>query len=361
MHTIVHIIDSLGRGGTETLLTDLLPHLRQRYSIVLVTLSPVNEFGDQVFSHCEYHYCLNHRGPASLPLSIIKLRRIIRKHKPAIVRSQLVLSTVLARMATPRHIPLVFSIHNTLSSLIPKNIAGRIVKWIEKNVRKKNVLLVGVTQAIIDDYRAYFSYKGESTVLYNYVRDDFFAIPARQNPVSKELRLLAVGNLRPQKNYPFMIGSFKYLKDIPVTLDVYGDGALRETLEKTIEDNKLHVALKGKVADVAAVIPAYDAFLMLSSFEGFGIAVAEAMAANTPVILSDIAVLREITQSRAIFVSLDSSENFAKQIRELVHDRAPLQSMILPNRERAEKYYSRTAYLKELNAIYDRALAGLPH
>lgn len=361
MHTIVHIIDSLGRGGTETLLTDLLPHLKQRYRIVLVTLSPVNEFGDQVFLHCEHHYCLNHKGPASLPQSILKLRRIIRKHKPAIVRSQLVLSTVLARLATPHHIPLVFSIHNTLSSLIPKNIAGKVIRWVEKNIRKKNVLLVGVTQAIIDDYRAYFNYKGESTVLYNYVRDDFFAVQAKEAPVSQGLRLLAVGNLRPQKNYPFMIGAFRYLKDIPVTLDVYGDGALRKDLEKTIEENKLHVSIKGKIADVAAVMPGYDAFLMLSSFEGFGIAVAEAMAANTPVILSDIAVLKEITQSRAIFVSLDSAENFADQLRQLVHDRTPLQSMILPNRERAEKYYSRTAYLKQLDAIYDKALSGLSY
>jgi glycosyltransferase involved in cell wall biosynthesis len=358
MKTIVHIIDSLPRGGAETLLIDLLPIISKDYRIILVTLSPLNEFGNDVFGYCEKHYCLNHKGPTSLPQSIIKLRRIIRKHRPALVRSQLVLSTVLARLSTPRHIPLVFSIHNTLSSLIPKTIPGKIISWIERNVRRKNVLLIGVTQAIINDYRKHFGYKGESTVLYNYVRDDFFTLPASQSPVPDELRLLAVGNLRLQKNYPFILDAFLYLKDVPVRLDIYGDGVLRPELEKTIEEEGLQVTLKGKVANVAAVMPSYDAFLMLSSFEGFGIAVAEAMAANMPVILSDIPVLREITQSRAIFVSLDSTQKFAEQLRQLVYDRTPLQSMVMVNRHRAEKYYSRDAYLKELHAIYEKALTG---
>ncbi|MFT3676137.1 MAG: glycosyltransferase [Chitinophagaceae bacterium] len=359
MRTIVHIIDSLGRGGTETLLTDLLPYLAQRYRIILVTLSPVNEFGDHVFSFCERHYCLNHKGPVSLPASVSKLRRIIRKHQPALVRSQLVLSTVLARLATPRHVPLVFSIHNTLSSLIPRNLSGNIVRWIEKNVRKKNVLLVGVTQAIIDDYRKHFGYKGESIVLYNYVRDDFFRIPLTTLPASGTLRLLAVGNLRPQKNYPFMVEAFRYLKDFPVSLDIYGEGSLRPALEKIIQEEQLNVTLKGKVSDVAAVMPAYDAFLMLSSFEGFGIAVAEAMAAKKPLILSDIPVFREITRSTAVFVSLASATDFAEQLKQLSKDNSSLQSMIQPNNQQAVQYYSRNAYLKQLDAIYEKALSGL--
>lgn len=359
MQTIVHIIDSLGRGGTETLLTDLLPHLAKRYRIVLVTLSPINEFGDHVFTFCEHHYCLNHRGPASLPGSVNKLRRIIRKHRPDLVRSQLVLSTVLARLATPKHVPLVFSIHNTLSSLISKNLSGNIVRWIEKNVRRKNILLVGVTQAIIDDYRTYFGYKGESAVLYNYVRDDFFNIPETVMPASGKLKLLAVGNLRPQKNYPFMIDAFRYLKDSPVTLDIYGEGALRPVLEKTIQQEQLNITLKGKVSDIAAIMPLYDVFLMLSSFEGFGIAVAEAMAANKPLILSDIPVFREITRSNAVFVSLTSEKDFAEQLKQLSSDNSLLYSMVQPNKQQAVQHYSRTAYLKELDIIYEKALRGL--
>lgn len=356
MKTVVHIIDGLGRGGTETLLVDLLPHLSQHYRIILVTGSSQNEFGNQVFQNCEAHYCLHHSGPKDFFRSVWRLRKIIRAHQPDLVRSQLVLSSVLARLATPARIPLVVSIHNTLSALIPKSFSGRLIRWIEANVHRKNMVLVGVTQAIVDDYREYFHYKGQHRILYNYVRDVFFDNKAIRTNSNGKLRVVAVGNLRPQKNYPFILKAFGQLKNSGVELDIYGDGPLRSQLEKTIAEEGLAVTLKGKVADVSAILPDYDLFLMLSSFEGFGIAVAEAMAANKPLILSDIPVLREITESRAIFISLDSPANLAETFQNLANNRQPLEAMVLSNRQRAERLYSREAYLQNLASIYDEAL-----
>lgn len=356
--TIVHVIDSLGRGGTETLLTDLLPALAAHYNIVLVTLHPKNEFGTECLEYCSEYYCLHHKGPSSFLSSVQQLKKIIRDHRPVLVRSQLVMSTIIARLATPQRVPLVFSIHNTLSVLIKRNFSGQLVRLLEKKVRKKNTVLIGVTRAIITDYIQLFSYRGEHHVLYNYVRDEFFKLPASPpQKTAAPLRLIAVGNLRKQKNYPYLIEAFKKLKDVNAELDIYGDGELADVLAGQVDEYKVRINLKGKIPNIHEVLPQYDAFVMVSSFEGFGIAVAEAMAAGMPLILSDIGVFREITQGNALFVDPGSVDSFVSVVRHLAADSSSLESMSSVNRQIAKDNYSKEGYLKKLLSIYTGVLA----
>ena len=79
--TIVHVIDDLSRGGAETLLVDLLRDLGNYYNIILVTLMPNTEFNESEIN-CQYRYCLNYKNRFSSLASVIKLRKIIKKHKP---------------------------------------------------------------------------------------------------------------------------------------------------------------------------------------------------------------------------------------------------------------------------------------
>src|SRR5688572_22732137 len=112
--TIVHVIDDLSRGGAETLLLDLLSELNIHYNVVLVNLNSHSEF-EPAYVQCAHRYILNYSHKAKFPLVVYKLKQIIKKHKPVLVRSQLYWSTIFARLACPKHIPFVFSIHVTHS------------------------------------------------------------------------------------------------------------------------------------------------------------------------------------------------------------------------------------------------------
>jgi|GEM_PF-303531 len=354
---IVHIIDNLGRGGAETLFVDLLPALSRHYRVVLVTLDDRNEFGDDVFHHCYKHYNLNHTSNATLFSSVAKLKRIIKAYQPVLVRSQLFWSTVIAKIACPKKIPLVFSVHTLMSDSLSKGWKGSLLKRIEKLTTSGRHILVGVTKQVVNDYVTNFKYNGKSYVLYNYVRESFFSNQRALNNFSgKRLKLVAVGNLSYPKNYNYLIEAFKKLRTKNISLDIYGDGPLNKELSNEIDRFKLPISLKGKSANIFSILQHYDCFVLVSSFEGFGIAVAEAMAVGLPLILSGLPVLREVTDDRAFFIDLSNPDTFVNLVQSFLSNENDINIHVQENISAAKEKYTQKVYLQGLLHIYKEAI-----
>jgi glycosyltransferase involved in cell wall biosynthesis len=357
---IVHVIDNLGRGGAETLLVDLLPELGNHYDIVLVTLTDYIEFDPSEIS-CKHRYSLDYNYAADLR-SLIglfraarKLKNIIKKHKPVLVRSQLYWSTMVARLACPKQIPLIFSVHITLSDgIFYFNTKGRLLKWMEQLTYKKRHIMVGVTQEVVDDYQKTIGIKGKSFVLHNYVKDAYFqhAIDYRP-PVNGQLKIVAVGNPKKQKNYELVIGAFRLLKDPTVSCDIYGKSSYNEVLQKEIDKDRLPIYLKGKSPEVYRHLGKYDAYIMCSLFEGFGIAIAEAMAVGLPLFLSDLPVLREVSHGNAIFFNPDNDQQLKDRIEEFRSGKYDPVAMSAAGKEICAANYSRKGYVRKLLSIYE--------
>lgn len=114
-------------------------------------------------------------------------------------------------------------------------------------------------------------------------------------------RLLAVGNLREEKGHSVLIDAFsKIAKDHPDwNLRIVGEGPLRSNLEAAMRDHGLtgRAEIAGVVTDIAAEYAAADLFAMPSSYESFGLATAEALAAGLPAVgFSDCPGTNEIIQ-----------------------------------------------------------------
>ena len=101
-------------------------------------------------------------------------------------------------------------------------------------------------------------------------------------------RLLAVGNLREEKGHPVLIEAFSRIAaDHPDwDLRIVGEGSLRSALERAIASKGLtgRAEISRVVADIAAEYAAADLFVMPSSYESFGLATAEALAAGLPAV-----------------------------------------------------------------------------
>jgi glycosyltransferase involved in cell wall biosynthesis len=346
--TIVHVIDSLIRGGAESMLLSLVKELGKEYDIILVTLSDINDF-DEV--RVKKHYCLQRKSVYEFPLLAWKLRTIINRHKPVLVRAQLYWSTIVARLATPRSIPLIFSIHSFMSddSFLKNPLSLRLERL---TYRKSNVLL-SVSQAALDDYKKYVPVTGPTVVLNNFTDPAFFEQTKEFTPVPDKLRLIAVGNLKDVKNHAILLEAIALVHPrAHLTLAIAGEGDLRASMEQRIAETGIPVTLLGNQRNIPHLLPGYDVFISSSKSEGFGIALTEAMAVGLPLVLNDLPVFREVTRGCALFYAQNDKQSLATLLLSLNERREELRALAVQGKKIAADY-SREAYVRQLSALYD--------
>ena len=165
--------------------------------------------------------------------------------------------------------------------------------------------------------------KEKSYVVYNGTKisanNDF----NRNNDNSK---LLSVGRLVEQKNYIQTLEILSpIIKDLNLNYTIAGEGVLRAVIENTIKDLKIQpkVKLLGRIPDVTQEYQSHNLFLILSKWEGFGLACVEALSYGLRIIASDVQGMREILLpligKGVLLVSLnDTSENIRIQIQEFI-------------------------------------------
>ena len=139
--------------------------------------------------------------------------------------------------------------------------------------------------------RDYFgeAIKRKSTVIHNSV-----AINCSYDlthDIERERRIVGVGRLHEQKNFPLLINAFAHIaKQFPdYKLEIYGEGPLRNELQKLIDANELHdrAVLMGARKDIHDCIYNASLFVLSSDYEGMPNALIEAMTLGLPCISTD--------------------------------------------------------------------------
>lgn len=345
---LLHVIDGLTRGGAETLLVSIINNLPE-HEHHLICLSDDAPLEVNLPAYCHFTK-LGFTAKKDTYRLIKFIRAYIAKHEIQIVHSHLVMANIISRLATPRSVPLFNSLHN----LNGKKIFKSTFSWqrlAEKFTYKKRHHLVAVSKAVLDDYDQYIGVKGQATVLYNFVDDRFFAESASTKPISDPLRLVAVGNLKEQKNYEFLVRAVSELKG-KVTLDIYGGGPLKDAISDQITSSAAPAEMKGIHTDIQKLLPGYDLYVMSSHFEGHPVALLEAMACGMPALVSDIPVLREATGGKGLFFSLGDTREFKDQINAIISGKTDLASYARHNLQHANEVARKSNYLRTLIELY---------
>ena len=104
--------------------------------------------------------------------------------------------------------------------------------------------------------------------------------------------ILTVGRLAKEKNHKLLLDGFsvfvkKYSKSLLV---IVGDGSERKNLEAQIKSLDLtnNVVIEGWQDDLVSYYKGADLFVFNSKYEGYGMAVIEAMTAGLPVLMTDV-------------------------------------------------------------------------
>jgi glycosyltransferase involved in cell wall biosynthesis len=157
--------------------------------------------------------------------------------------------------------------------------------------------------------------------------------------------VLAVGHLERRKNYLHLIDAMARLRDRGHScslLVVGNDSGERQAIEARIESAKLTGTVKflSGLSDheVHCAYKLCSLFVLPSSYEGFGIPILEAMAAERPMVLSDIPVFREITQDRGVYFPCDDAEAMAAAIEKVLSSESESARLIGYGKERVKAF-----------------------
>lgn len=151
-----------------------------------------------------------------------------------------------------------------------------------------------------------------------------------------------VGRLHESKNHSFLLNVFAEIqkKKDDSLLVLVGEGELRETIEEQIKDSQIDdkVVMLGARNDVPCILFAADYFLFPSKWEGLGISLIEAQATGLPCFISENVPMEAVICRDVKILSLE--QGCSRWGEEII-----MGMQILPDRDRA--------YKEVVNAGYD--------
>ena len=182
----------------------------------------------------------------------------------------------------------------------------------------------------------------------------------RETPYSpwqegSQCRIYTCGRLNIAKGQKYLIESVKLLRErgFDVRLQIAGEdedagNGYRKVLEKFIEDQSMsdYVQLLGSVAEERnrQGYKEADIFVLPSLKEGISVAVMEAMAMETPVVVTQVGGMAELIDSGVdgMLIPPENPEKMADTIEKLLKDKELTLSLIHKSRQKiADKFHHR--------------------
>jgi glycosyltransferase involved in cell wall biosynthesis len=139
----------------------------------------------------------------------------------------------------------------------------------------------------------------------------------------RPLRLATAANLEYWKGIDVLLAACARVH-VPVRLDVFGDGSLRDGLVRDAKEQGIDAAFHGFVPDVRAKLAEADVFVLPSRGDNAPISILEAMAAGLPVVSTRVGGIPELVTDgeTGLLVAPDDPEGLADAIDRLASDAA---------------------------------------
>lgn len=365
---ILHFLDTVNRGGAETLVLDVCRNApKANLEILFANAGGGALEGDFVNSGAR-NFRLARRLPFDFAL-VAELRKIVRENAIDIVHTHQAVEALHALAATFRTKTKVVLTHH---GIVPDRKNLLATKFLLPRVAHN--VLVGRESRKNYEREFNFKFPPATSVIYNGV-DERRLKPSGKNfrrelKISEDDLLIAmVGNFyaEPRKDQLTLCRALpKIFAEMPHARCVFAgktfagaEGKFNECVElcraNGIGDKVFFLGARGDVPDILA---ATDVFVCSSLAEGLPIAVNEAMLVGIPAIVSDIAPLLEASHNgefAAVFKTQNAADLSEKTLQLLknVNAREELASRAL---KFARENFSIEAHLENLKNLYEKLI-----
>lgn len=196
--------------------------------------------------------------------------------------------------------------------------------------------------------------RGSIRTIHNAVPDiELEAVP-RSFP---GLTIGTIGRLDRQKGFDILLRALAEIPD--AALVIVGDGPEREALRRLAIALKVddRVRFEGHRRDARRYLTAFDVFVLPSRFEGFPLAIVEAMLAGLPVVATDVGSVAEAVAGgeTGLLVPPEAQSTLARALRRLLDD-AELRARMGANGRARALERSPASMAQTYAALYDEIL-----
>lgn len=223
-------------------------------------------------------------------------------------------------------------VHSKLSAYVyGKKTLWRRLKYIVHRAYGSYDKIVVVSPAIKRDLMENYSIDSQRIV---YIRNgvrfsdkSFAAAPLREKFDSRPVNILSAGRLSEEKNFPFLLRVFadcvSRRDGQDLTLTICGEGPQLDCLRKLAQDLKIHdrVGFPGFVRKIEDYYQKAAIYIQTSVWEGFGMALLEAMQYGAPVISSRCEGPAEILRGSPLLISGYHTDDYSRAVMRLMGDR----------------------------------------
>jgi len=360
---VLHILDSLNRGGAEVLALDVCRNAcANGLDLSFAATGGGNLEADFKNSGVKF-YRLQRHLPLDFSL-ILKLRKIIQTQQIKVVHAHQAVEALHAFFAARgTNAKLVLTFHGFISDaknryalkfLIPRTSANigvsqELLNWLAESenldtARNFQVIYNGVDEKRLSpsgkDFRAEIGLTGED-LLFGMI-GNFYAAPRKDQLTV--CRALPEFFRRAESAHFVFAGGREENSDY-------------EKCVAFVKENKIadRVHFLGVREDVADILHALDAFVLSTRHEGLPIALMEAMLARIPTVLSDIAPLLEMSRNGAFaeIFETQNAENLSEKLIKIADDKDFRNDLANRAYFYAKENFSIEAHIAALKKLYE--------
>ncbi|WP_297420731.1 glycosyltransferase [Clostridium sp.] len=286
---VVQLIMSFKTGGAERLLIDILNHS----DLEMQSLCIVNDIYDEkllreVNIKNKIKLIKRPEGRKNI-VYLIKLFKHMYKENPDIIHCHNKASFILAIYIKKfiRKLDIIYTIHDNNIVRRDKSLVSSINKYCKK--------IICVSKSVEDECIENFIDKNKISVVNNAIDIEKFNLPKYKHAT---INIVCVARIDIEKKGQDLL--IKAVKDIAdkYNIVVYFAGEIASVqkkedlyyLKKLCEQFKLkdRVEFLGNIDNIPELLRNMDILVLPSRYEGFGLAIIEAMASKTKVIASDV-------------------------------------------------------------------------
>ncbi len=331
---VLQVISSLGAGGAEKFVIQLVPALRElgvdaRLLVLDRHRSIFHEELEAAGVHdtrslgLEYYY-----NPWAMKRLLPELRRFDVIH-PHLFPTQYWVAAAAAVSAAGT--PLVTTEHNTSN----RRRSIKLFHWLDRQAYKRYRAVVTVSEEAQRQLSGYVNAHRTRLLTIsngidlqrfeNVVPADLHSLPDHDDA---DCHVLQVSTLTPQKDHATLIRAIAACPP-HLKLLLAGDGPLKSQLQALTSELGIshRVHFLGVRGDIPALLKAADVAVMSSNYEGLSLSVLEAFAAGTAFIGTDAPGLGKIAGSGGLTVPPADATALASVLTRLANDRQERQQV----------------------------------